>query len=408
MRLVYVTVSMPFGSSEEFLICEARELLRQGHETLIVPRSPRRAIINNDAAGLVPHCLRRSLLSPSVVFGAVLELIRRPVSTGRILGLLFGSGSLSVRVKNALAFPKGLWLGRVARKWSAEHIHAHWGLTTATMAMIAGEMTGIPWSMTLHRGDIAVSNLLVAKTARASFVRYVSKSGLRLAAALGAAESLEKGRVIHMGADLPTQYPVGAANSSPFVVLCPAHLYPVKGHIYLIQGMSILRDRGVRCELHLAGEGRLREELEREVDVRGLRESISFLGHVPHDTILEWFRRGRINAVVLPSVDLGSNLHEGIPVALMEAMAYGIPVISTQTGGIPELLDDGGGIMVPPRDPWTLAAALERLIEDSSLCEQYGAAGRRRIEQDFAVCRTVAELVDCFVSAKNVLQTGPR
>ena len=96
------------------------------------------------------------------------EVLRHPVSVGRSFALLFRSRNPAILAKNILVFPKGLWLAKVARKWRADHIHAHWGLTTATMAMIASEATGIPWSLTLHRGDIAAANLLSLKTDKAA------------------------------------------------------------------------------------------------------------------------------------------------------------------------------------------------------------------------------------------------
>jgi glycosyltransferase involved in cell wall biosynthesis len=76
----------------------------------------------------------------------------------------------------------------------------------------------------------------------------------------------------------------------------------------------------------------------------------------------------------------------------MEAMAHGVPVVSTDTGGIPELLDGGAGIMVPERNPSALADALEKLICDEVLCASIGQAGRRRIEADFAVEQTTRML----------------
>jgi colanic acid/amylovoran biosynthesis glycosyltransferase len=392
MRLLYVTVSMPFGPGEAFLVPEVLELLRQGHEVLIVPRSPKRVIVNQDAEGLERHSLRRFLLSPYVLFIAAWEAVRHPEAAARSLALLLRNGNLRVVAKNAVVFPKGLWLAGVARKWRADHIHAHWGLTTATMAMVASEVTGITWSLTLHRGDIADPNMLAMKIASAAFTRFISQSGVHMAEGPGNLGHAGRACVIHMGVALPAQPSMRTTSKGPFIVLCPAHLYLVKGHEYLIQAMAILQEREMSCALRLAGEGRLRKELEHQVDTLGLGATISFLGQVPHERILEWYRDGQIDAVVLPSIDLGNNMQEGIPVALMEAMAHGIPVVSTETGGIPELLRDGAGIMVPPQDPEALADAIQQLIRDPALRVQLGIAGRRRVADHFAVERTVTEL----------------
>ena len=84
-------------------------------------------------------------------------------------------------------------------------------------------------------------------------------------------------------------------------------------------------------------------------------------------------------------------MHEGIPVALVEAMSYGVPVISTTTGGIPELLEGDAGILVPPANPGALADAMGRLIQDAALRARLGQAGRNRVIERHAIDRVVAE-----------------
>lgn len=394
MRLLYITVSMPFGAGEEFFIPEVNELRRQGCEVCIVPRSPKGSIVNQDAAGLAPHTVGRSLLSPAVLWGAVREFARRPVAVARAFALLFGSGGLRVFAKNTAVFPKGLWLAGLARKWQAEHIHAQWGLTTATMAMVASELTGIPWSFTAHRADIAEPNLLGPKSARAAFTRYISMSGMRMAEQLGAqGRKGAAGVVIHMGVEPPSRSAIRSSQRSPAIILCPASFYPVKGHTYLLEAMGLLQKAGVPVTLRLAGEGGLQPQLRQQAQQVGRPVTVEFLGHVAHDRLLEWYREGQIDVVVLPSVDLGHNLHEGIPVSLMEAMAHGVAVVATRTGGIPELLHDGAGVMVPEKDAAALAEAIERLVRDHDLRARIGRAGRQRIEDHFSVGRTVSRFL---------------
>jgi glycosyltransferase involved in cell wall biosynthesis len=120
------------------------------------------------------------------------------------------------------------------------------------------------------------------------------------------------------------------------------------------------------------------------------------LGVVPHAELLGMYRAGAVDAVVLPSVDLGAGVHEGLSVALIEAMAYGIPAISTPTGGQAELLDGGAGLLVPPRDVRALAQALDGLLLSPELRARLGQAGRRRIEEQFDADAIAAELVRRF------------
>lgn len=392
-RLVYLTATMPFGPEEQFLVAEAQELLRQGCDILIVPRSPKGEVFNQDASELAMHSLRRSLLSPSVLALAALEAVKHPRATGRIITLLLRSRGVSVMARNVLVLAKGLWLAGVAGRWRADHIHAHWGRTTATAALIASELSGIPWSLTLHRNDIAKPNLLTLKMHKAAFTRFISRSGMDMARDVGVFGPPDRLCVIHMGVHLPELPPARTDDRTEFLVLCPAHLYPVKGHRYLIEALRILKDRGLACSLLIAGRGHLLEALQEQVSTLQLEDRVTFFGQVPHERILEWYHNREVDAVVLPSVDLGEHEHEGIPVALMEAMAYGIPVVSTATGGVPELIEKGAGLMVDPEDPEALAAALQQLIVDPALRSHVGMAGRRRIESDFAVERTTAELL---------------
>ncbi len=89
-----------------------------------------------------------------------------------------------------------------------------------------------------------------------------------------------------------------------------------------------------------------------------------------------------------------STNNEGIPVALMEAMAYGIPVISTNTGGIPELIGDGSGIMVEEKNAEAIADALERLIKDRDYRYEIGRMGRLRVEKEFDIEKNVRDLIE--------------
>lgn len=187
------------------------------------------------------------------------------------------------------------------------------------------------------------------------------------------------------------KFPLAAPGNT---ILCPANLYPVKGHRYLIEAIAVLRKRGVECELLVAGDGALRSDLDAQVQNLGLAGAVHFLGQCSHTEILAMYREGRVGMVVLPSVDLGNNLHEGIPVSLLEPMSYNIPVVSTNTGGIPELLEDGAGLIVPDKDPMALADAIERLVRDSEFTAKVARKGRQRVCESFNVVAVVSQLLE--------------
>ena len=154
------------------------------------------------------------------------------------------------------------------------------------------------------------------------------------------------------------------------LVGCVANLRPVKGHLRLIEAFAAVQADLPRAGLVLVGEGPLQAALAREVEERGLREAVHFLG-----------QRGDVPDL-LPAFDLCAlaSESEGLSNALLEAMACGLPVVATAVGGNPELLEDGAlGRLVPPGDPVALGRALRELLADPAERSRLGAAARVRV-----------------------------
>jgi colanic acid/amylovoran biosynthesis glycosyltransferase len=397
MKIVYVTVRFPFGAGETFLIPELRELLKQGHEVLIIPLWPGRRVIHSDAKEFVGCTRQAPLASFGVLREAAIEFGRHFQMAARMIRRVLTVRNLRMLAFNAAAIPKALWISRITREWGADHIHAYWGSVPASAVLIAGECTGIPWSFTGHRHDLARNNLLAEKMRRAAFVRVISESGLRMLRSAAPALAW-KASVLHLGIPIRPMSITGQKKER-LTALCPARLIAVKGHRYLIDAVAMLSKSGVDVELWIAGAGGLRGPIERQIRDLRLQDRVRLLGPMPHQALLSFYQYGQVDVVVLPSIDLGSGHHEGIPVALMEAMAYGIPVIATETGGIPELIGDGAGLLVPPANPQALAAALAQLEASPDLRRSLGLAGRRRVEQSFEITKMVKELVRKFDQA---------
>lgn len=396
MHILYVTSSLPFGPGEAFVIPEVAALQRRGHEITIVPVHGRGPVLHEDARALLDSSLERSILSAGIVEGAARQLGRLPGRSLRAVRLLLGSRTPKILLKNLAVLPKGLWLGLQAERRGIDHIHAHWGATSSTVALIASQLSGIPWSVTVHRWDIDENNLLTAKARRASFVRTINEIGLRKLGAATAGRSPEA-FVLHMGVD------VAPGSASPVResrhVLAAASLREVKGHVYLLEAVRLLRQRGIAVHLECVGDGPLRPELERYVAEHGLGEDIALTPALSHRELLDRLASGAWCAAVLASVVTPAGEHEGIPVSLLEAMSAGVPAIGTETGGIPALLGDGAGLLVPERDAVALADALERVLTDSELRAQLAAAGRRRVEERFDIDVVAAELERRFAAS---------
>ena len=397
MRIIYVTARLPHGANEAFILPEIRQIVRAGHDVLVVPRSPRGAILHGTE--LLDRSFREGVFSPSVFKAAINTVLVAPGQTAEAVRLLAGSRSLTVRLKNVAVVPKALWLANTAARWKADHIHCHWSGTTATISMLASARSGVPWSLTAHRWDIVENNLLAAKVKSASFVRFISQDGLRMARSIGIGTG-ENARVLHMGAAIPAA--PGRRPGTGRVVLCPARLVEVKGHRYLLEAWRVLQRRRLGSELWLAGSGELRPKLEALCARLGLAGSVRFLGAFNHSVLLKMYEEGAVAAVVLASLDLGNGHHEGIPVSLIEAMSYGIPVVATDAGGTPELVTPRTGLLVPSADAEALAAAIEIVLSDRVYSEQLGLAGRERVLADFNIVRVASVLVSEFEAAARV------
>jgi len=387
MKIIFVTANLPHGTDEAFIVPEIDQLMRAGHQVLIVPRSPNGPVIHGK--DFLKHSKSEALCSIAVMKKAIRVVRSAPSRTLRALAPLFSSRTMGIAAKNVSIVPKALWLAEIAREWEADHLHSHWAGTTATLTMLASAVSGIPWSFTAHRWDIVENNLLKQKVRHASLARFISEDGLSMAREMGIGTA-QNARVLYMGVALPGE--VERRIGEWPIVICPARLVDVKGHRFLLEAWRILRSRGVHGELWLAGDGALRPQLESFARSFGLQHCVRFLGTLGHQELLQIYREVPVSVVALASTDLGRGVHEGIPVALMEAMAYGIPVVATSTGGTPELVKPGTGLLVPPADPLALANALQMLLEDRTLLRQMGDRGRQHVRETHDIARVVSKL----------------
>jgi len=367
-RLLIVTAEFPFGSGEIFLLPELAELKFRCEQLLIVPRSPDGRIVHDIPKSILDSCTDTQLLDVRICWIAFLICLRHPFRVLKAFFLLFQGWGLRNWIKNAAVFPKALWLADVALRENITHIHAHWGTTTSTMTMIASLVTGIPWSMTLHRVDILLNNLLLTKCKKASFVRFISEDGLKLAERVLGKTFPGRSKIIHLGIPIPDVPFFSGFRKTQRILFCPARLDEIKDHKSLFQALRILIANDSSVQLWLAGDGSQRKNLQEYVIEQKLERNVRFLGQYAHEKIIDLYTNRSVDIVVL------SSLYEGVPVSLLEAMAHGIPVIGTNVGGTPELLGEGAGLLVPPRDPVALANALESLLHSR---EEYSLRARK-------------------------------
>lgn len=387
MRVLFVTSSAPYGKGETFVMTEAEAIARLNHEIIVLPTLRRSRFSQVDLCHDNISILNWPLFRFAFAVVAVRLFFSSPMTLFQLLHLSFDKSILST-FKNFLVIPKAIYSANYLKRHPVDHIHAHWLTTPSTLAMLVSHLTGVPWSATAHRGDIVADNALTAKLKTAKFVRFISKSGIKLASER-VDLSLGNVKLLHVGVDIDglrvNSRVLTRRDRDFFHIACPANLIPVKGHSTLFNAIDKMQFKN-KIKLFLFGDGELRRQLEKHARELGLSDTVIFCGHVGHSELLGWYRNLKVDLVVLPSLDLGGGVHEGIPVSLIEAMAFNIPVISTRTGGIPELLEDGdqrfGGI-VDPGNVDELSEALDAIVRSPENADSLKAAAKYRVVNEF-------------------------
>jgi colanic acid/amylovoran biosynthesis glycosyltransferase len=183
--------------------------------------------------------------------------------------------------------------------------------------------------------------------------------------------------------------------NEPTRILTIGRLVEKKGVAYAIEAMARLKTSGRQVSYTVAGDGPLRPTLTRMIDELDLRTEVQLAGPKPHTEVIALLQSAHL--LVAPCVTARSGDQEGIPNVLKEAMAMGLPVVSTRHSGIPELVEHGvSGLLVPERESGHLADALADLIDHPERWAVMGRAGRRRVEAQFDSDTLNAELIGLY------------
>jgi len=382
-RVVYVVSQFPC-LSETFIVREIDGLLAQGVDVRIVS-------LKADAGDRLPdgsEGLRDRAWHPQstgTALAAVAQAIAHdPVAVVRGVAAIVADGwsRPGVMLKSLAALYRGLEQVPRLRQFAPQLIHAHWATYPATVAWVLGMLLDVPFGFTCHAHDIFVERQLLARKIRhAALAVTISRFNVEWLRQHVAPEAPGKFRIVHCGVDLARNAwrPDGR---DPATLVAVGRLDPIKGFDVLVEAMALLRDDGIDIRCRLIGAGPLEQSLRSLAAARGVATCIDFAGAQPQSVVRQALDHA--TAFVLPSQVTADGNRDGIPVALMEAMASGCPVIGTRVSGIPELVEDGvNGLLVESRDPQALADAIARLLRDPGLRRQYAVQARARIEDQF-------------------------
>lgn len=272
------------------------------------------------------------------------------------------------------------------------HVHVHFANPAATVALLAASSGLATMSLSVHGPD-EFSNverdMLAQKVAASSFVRCIShfcKSQVMRHVPFSEWGKLE---VVRCGVDNSRFSPRPDPGNAVPVVLCLGRLAPAKAQHLLIEALALLLRDGFAFRAVFVGGGPDRASLESLALRLGLADVTEFTGPLGQQDVLDRYRQADVFA--LPS------FAEGLPVVLMEAMAMGIPCLTTHIAGIPELVKDGvNGLLVPAGDVQSLATSLTRLLKDPGLRASLGEKAREAVLESYDIevnCRAMAALL---------------
>ena len=284
------------------------------------------------------------------------------------------------------------------------HLHAHFGQTPATIAWLACAILNrtsdkkTSWSFTIHGFqdfvDDAVARLDL-KAASAAFIICISDYTKSQLCRVTDPQFWNRYRVIRCGIDL-TAFPMRTEMPDRAVprIVSVARLSPEKGHLILLNALKSLADEGTHAELQIIGAGPFEAAIRREGERLGLGNRIVYSGELlPADVAREL---ADADVFCLPSFS------EGLPVSVMEAMALGVPVVSTWISGIPELaITETNALIVPASNTEALAGALKRVITDRQLRETLAQNARTAVERMHDITTNSEMLLSEFQSVLN-------
>lgn len=395
-HLAYVLKRFP-RISETFVAAELIELERQGERVsvfaLIDPKEPFKHAFLEELTADVTYLPQRPLRQARRVGRALLRTLRSNPG-----GWLAAAG-FALRPPSIAAWRLVL-AATVLRdemdRLGIDHAHAHFATEGAELARLARRMGGPPYSATTHAKDIYHQDVraedLRRKLGSAAFVATVSEANRTYLMSILSGDNGV--HVVPNAVDLRRLAPSGERRPQADLVVSTARLIEKKGLGDLVEACRILRERDVPVRLEVAGDGPLLGELRSAAANAGLDGA--FPGARPLEEVLALYGRGAI--FCLPCVVASTGDRDGLPTSVLEAMAYGVPVVTTGVNGLPDVVIDGEtGLVVPEHDPPALADALERLLANPELARRLGEQGRRHVEKSFSLERSVSLLRSLFL-----------
>ena len=323
----------------------------------------------------------------------LLEEVRRAAKKRKIDVDIIAALDEWGRRTDFLRLYQAVYVGLRLQTMGINHVHAHFAGMAARTAFWINKFFSITFSFTAHANDIFsprqfeigldklidTTRALITETDYA--VRFLRERFPHRA---------DRVHRIYNGLD-PSEFGRADFSSNPPLIIAVGRLIPKKGFGDLIRTCALLNERGKSFRCEIIGEGPLNSELRQQIDKLHLQNNVVLAGAKPQTQLRE--RLAAANVFVLPSVIDPDGGMDNLPTVIMEAMATGLPVVSTNIGGIPEMvIENETGFLVQSSDAAGMADAIEKVINDSSRAQRLGQCGCERAEKLFSIEKNVREL----------------
>ena len=402
MRIAYLAPELP-ALSATFVYNEILQLEKLGTEVVPFSVHQPNSRVDEDHVRALKDRTVNLYAQPKlrVLKSHILLLARHPVRYLKTLWLLC-KDMWCVGLFSRTAFGLGyrfLFSASLAAqliKEKCNHLHVHFAHVPTDIGMYASSLSSIPFSVTAHANDIFERGwLLKEKVDRSSFFATISEFNKKHLAEIGV--DTQKLEIIRCGVD-PSQFsPKDTVTSNQVIKIgVIGRLVDKKGIDTLIEAVTVLKAQGKRFELHIAGSGPLEDSLKGLVSRNNLDEKeVVFLGAIPHVEVAGFIKS--LDMFVLPCRKSENGDVDGIPVVLMEAMLSGVPVITSNISGIPELvIDNVTGLLVEQNNLDDLAEKIFLLSENAELRQSLIKKGINKVRGDFSLIENTKKLYFLF------------
>jgi glycosyltransferase involved in cell wall biosynthesis len=271
------------------------------------------------------------------------------------------------------------------------HIHAHYATHPTLVAWIIHQLTGIPYSITVHSHDIYFCKAMLSTKLRdAKFIVTISEYNRSyMKNAVGPWVS-EKIHVIHCGIT-PQDYSkrINDSISDPFEIIHIGSLQLCKGQKYILEASLLLKQKNIPLHVKIIGMGVEHRNLVKLIEKYHLQDVVELCGPKTQEEVRKLLPEG--HCYIQPS------LSEGLPVAIMEALACELPVVASAITGIPEIIQDNfSGYLIPAEDSYALANALQKIYLDYPHAIQMAQNGHQKVLDEFDLRKNVAQIGKLF------------